>query len=622
MAKLHLVYKDRDDQLLFNAVGIPLGRDDLSFVEAPDEGEASGESVREQTEAAAEFARLVNRIPEAGRVWQPTDRLVWDEVQRALDPSQTRTASIDLSEDQKNNLQKAERLLYGDDREPGSVSEKYEAYKTYQSRYHEKKTAYNSAQIDAQYATGEEKARARQRASALKEELDAAMEEWKTRGYKAEIEHALDVTSAIRGRMPHRRRSEARQKVDFKTSRYERTSVASGTSFLSTRYVPADVHRVESDSWTSFTLSKDQIDEISRKAREDFSDLEDERLFAGGLDLADDVSVEEVSFEMTRAEIVRPWFNPAILEARDWMWRSDQKPLSDGGDPPSGTMPVYVSSMILARDVSVTFADEASARAAGEAVREQGALSVGPLVLDVTPQALQTERTLTGMKLNATAQPTLQHLSTLSPQTLSTTVGESDGPTGDPDSGSGSGSNSGSGGDSGTGPATVHPVEATLAQPLVTVQPDPSSESDSALDSGYRGRVAEKAGGASIDGAQITFDQRDGSTTKTVTSSNGRYSVRLPKGKYKVTARHPRYEPYSTQGYFVVTGSEMQTGNIFMGEPTGEAGESSGSSGESDAGSSGNAPEAERIRTIQVLAFGCTELGKAPNPDPVLDFSG
>ena len=84
---------------------------------------------------------------------------------------------------------------------------------------------------------------------------------------------------------------------------------------------------------------------------------------------------------------------------------------------------------------------------------------------------------------------------------------------------------------------------------------------------GFQGIVAEKNNYSNkIAGAVIKFTSEDGSLSQTVTSTdNGTYKIKLPQGRYKVTATQRAYQTYTTgQGFFVVTCQGMQTGNIFM----------------------------------------------------------
>lgn len=87
---------------------------------------------------------------------------------------------------------------------------------------------------------------------------------------------------------------------------------------------------------------------------------------------------------------------------------------------------------------------------------------------------------------------------------------------------------------------------------------------------GFRGITSERFYdgnlGQKIGGVEITFTSEDGSVTKNVVSDeNGSYKISLNEGRYRVTATHPDYHQYSSApGFFVVTGSGYQTGNIFL----------------------------------------------------------
>jgi phosphohistidine phosphatase SixA len=65
---------------------------------------------------------------------------------------------------------------------------------------------------------------------------------------------------------------------------------------------------------------------------------------------------------------------------------------------------------------------------------------------------------------------------------------------------------------------------------------------------------------------EITFVSEDRSVTRKVTTDDrGFYRIALTRGRYVVSAAHCRYLDYSSApGFFVVTGTEFQTGNIFL----------------------------------------------------------
>jgi phosphohistidine phosphatase SixA len=114
---------------------------------------------------------------------------------------------------------------------------------------------------------------------------------------------------------------------------------------------------------------------------------------------------------------------------------------------------------------------------------------------------------------------------------------------------------------------------AVLITVLIVLTSHPISASGNALATGYTGKAFESAAngsiGSPIQGVVLTFVEEDGTNTfNTVTNSQGSYRIALAPGRYWVRATHKDYEDYtSIPGFFVVTGSGFQTGNIFLRQP-------------------------------------------------------
>src|SRR5262249_2068809 len=78
-----------------------------------------------------------------------------------------------------------------------------------------------------------------------------------------------------------------------------------------------------------------------------------------GWDAADAASgplnlVDEISFDVATATIVRPWFDLSQLERKLWAWIINGTPvLSDGGDPPQGDLPAIPDKIVFARNAEV-----------------------------------------------------------------------------------------------------------------------------------------------------------------------------------------------------------------------------------------------------------------------------
>ena len=90
--------------------------------------------------------------------------------------------------------------------------------------------------------------------------------------------------------------------------------------------------------------------------------------------------VIELSVELLKAAIVRPWMDPLVLRSRAWRFSDDREPLSNGGVPPSGSLPAYISSIVLARNLRVEL--RRTPRGLQKPGQPIGPCGVGPLSLE------------------------------------------------------------------------------------------------------------------------------------------------------------------------------------------------------------------------------------------------
>jgi broad specificity phosphatase PhoE len=87
---------------------------------------------------------------------------------------------------------------------------------------------------------------------------------------------------------------------------------------------------------------------------------------------------------------------------------------------------------------------------------------------------------------------------------------------------------------------------------------------------GFQGMVTtDDSIGRAIADVELRFLPESGGEAKVaITNVSGEYKISLARGRYTVIATHTNYEDYSTgPGFFVVTGSGYQTGNILLKEP-------------------------------------------------------
>src|SRR5918994_7359347 len=61
-----------------------------------------------------------------------------------------------------------------------------------------------------------------------------------------------------------------------------------------------------------------------------------------------DVDVSNLSLELARVEVMRPWLEPLVFENRALRRSHDREPLPKGEKPPSGRPPPYVTPHLFA----------------------------------------------------------------------------------------------------------------------------------------------------------------------------------------------------------------------------------------------------------------------------------
>lgn len=386
MAKIRMLYERGEEQkrfLAFHPFAHPLTKGDLAFTD-PNSDLASPQELKR---AAADFATFVNLIPTVDPVWMYDGRMLWNEYGTIF-----RLASVaddQLSSEEEATLEAAHDVLYEErevtDPDTGKTNtelvetEKHERYRQYKKKHQDAKERYNQAVITAENA---EDADVKEAAAAEQDELEEAVEEalreWKGKGHKNEIEEAFADIDRLSGRGPKLLWQDWKEQYDRGGPE---SDVLIDRTFYPTSYWPTSFYRDEATgSWTTVTMDGSEVRSLANRAKADMPDLTDSGLVDDGGQA--DLEIERLSVELARVEIVRPWFDPSLLRSRVWRWRHGREPLSDGGDPPRGSLPAYTTSMVFARNLTIELEprSEPNERAVNR-LKDGDLVSFGPMLL-------------------------------------------------------------------------------------------------------------------------------------------------------------------------------------------------------------------------------------------------
>jgi hypothetical protein len=380
LTKLELLYGVSNDTngmggkntfLSFQLPAIPLSPRQLSFALPTHE---SGLTPQEEKTLAADFARLVNLVPAASTIWASDGRALWSEYETVL--TQAIVANDDPTVNEAAELQTARDLL---------DSPKYVAYQQYLKAYMSALEKYNEAKLKAENSSDPVvKQEWQLQEPGYKATLKSAYLEWIAKGYKADIEEAFADIDRIGGRSPQL--LWAKWKDDFNQS--QRTDLE-GQRFYETHFFPRDFFKPTAQGqWTKLTLDASEIAALSSKAPDGIRNLATLSDPANNIQ-AVDLEIARLSVELVRVPLLRSWLEPGVFSSKLWKWSVGHGPLSDGQSPPSGSLPAYTTSMILARNLEIELKPGSANNARIISQLQTGKLvMLGPLPLRSGPKEL------------------------------------------------------------------------------------------------------------------------------------------------------------------------------------------------------------------------------------------
>jgi hypothetical protein len=353
--KLRRIFEDDSTYLSF-PLGVGFTNQYLGFMKEP---ESSGLSLQAQLNVKADFARLLNIVPEDSVAFaQDASRLLWDRLIDVLEASRFAKSALTAAEEQQ--LERAIDLLTDwvelDDGTSIPVnSPRVTRYYEYKTLYDQAEATYLDEKMTVELTVGSEGDALRKEWTAYREKqlLDAkqkAESDWNNLGSRQEVQDAQRIRNDLEPRS-YLNLYRAAYLNDISISEVPDLN-GMGIGIYPTFFSPFDVFEPDVP-WSRITLTRAEVDALVKSAPADLR-----RLFgaeSGGDDLV------SVSLEYSNVVVIRPWFRPELFASRYWRL-DDGKVVSDGKRPRKGDIPAYITSMLVARNVAVTRRKAADAK--------------------------------------------------------------------------------------------------------------------------------------------------------------------------------------------------------------------------------------------------------------------
>lgn len=332
LAKARTVFEAQDTFLSVPIAPLPFTKRQLDFYAQ----DTAAELLASLTNLQA-FSQLVNMIP-SGTAWAPDDTMLWDVYRTILNG--TFAESTRTAEEEADYRQALAFLHQTHDDGTWEDSAVVKVYKQHKDAWLVAQQRFAAMRASAEASTD---ASERERWRAVDEPreraaLDAIEQAWILEGHRHEVENAQARVASLGSRSPILARDEwnARFNSDIDASH---GAMFQGEAFPSP-FAPTNA--VDDGAWLPFTLTETEIARLTAEAPAELR---------AKLDTDGPSTLKSLSFEFSSATILRPWFSPDVFRARFWRLSDDAPPISDGGTPPSGMCPAYVTAVVFARRI-------------------------------------------------------------------------------------------------------------------------------------------------------------------------------------------------------------------------------------------------------------------------------
>ena len=391
--------------------GIPLQAKDLDFAENGVFSAATAEGQRALANHAFAFSSLMDFIPETGAAYDNAKQEAAFAPQGGMRLSEmygqilkmSKVVHHELTQEEKDRIERCRKflqttvkqqdLMSGEMVEKSQPSPQANAYDTRMAEWLIARTNRGNKLAAARSAQGAEGLAAvtdwQTNGEVYDMQVALAQKKWETEGFRNEVDQARAIVD----------QTTQRDMVLWKAAledRYEKGRVQhidSGSDFPYTTLVPGNI--ASSPGWTTYQQNHSSV------SSETHSEATSWNASAGlsfGLWSASagvqsssseqtanvNCSSFSLSVELAQAVVVRPWFYPEFFKSRGWLLRKGEgwtfeEVLSDGGKPPRGLFIGFPTQVVLARNLTITSNEFASAyRETASSVGVQGSVGWGP----------------------------------------------------------------------------------------------------------------------------------------------------------------------------------------------------------------------------------------------------
>jgi hypothetical protein len=329
-----------DTFLAFPMAGAAFTAADLAIFERP--GEAAAD-VRLRFHRKAQFSRLMNQVPADALSWSTDGELLWTQYKRVLDDAEMATSALTAAE--QTRLRAARDYLTDTvTTEQGTTtvySPEVTAYYRYKEAAEELERTYLDEKLTAEHSLDGAVRAAWDggRRQLLEAARAKAAQDWAVLGHKAEVETAQATVTALGAKDPQVRRLALL--ADYDLCAEPDLNANDPVGVRSTFYSPSDIFSPGA-TWNTLHLTGSEVQQLLAEAPPELAAL---NTSAGG-------DIVSMTVEYTSVTVMRPWFEPSFLAMRSWRL-PEGVVVSDGGNPRRGRIPGYITSLVVARKVTI-----------------------------------------------------------------------------------------------------------------------------------------------------------------------------------------------------------------------------------------------------------------------------